>query len=562
MRNLFVSLKIRIFMLTFLTVASAGLIAAIGGYFLDDALFGQRMGSIRFMTEGAASIAKGFYEQYRSGAISEEEAKERARSAIGSIRYNDNEYLWVWTSNLISVVHANKNLVGKSGADIQDSNGVHVIREAVRGGLATPPQYVHYGWPRSDAPQGPSYEKIGYSVYFQPWDWVIGTGVFTDDLHSAFAKRMTTFGLFVAVIAIAAFFCGQLLARSISRPLESVKNVMLKLADENFDIEISGTHRLDEIGDLSRAALVCRDRGRQTAVLTAEKNAEQLARVARAGKIQELTKGFDGVVSEMLDSIAGELSELEVTAQAMTNNSAHTSRQATTVANTTEEATASVQTVASAAEELAASIREIASQVTRSSQVSQAASDHAGRTNLTVRSLVDSSARIGEVVRLINDIASQTNLLALNATIEAARAGEAGKGFAVVANEVKSLANQTSKATEEIGVQIGAVQTATQDAVSAIGDIVARITEINQIAASISSAVEEQSAATAEIARNIQVAANGTQQVSNTIDEVKAAALDTGTAAEQVLSSSHSVAQEAGHLKISVGTFLENIRNA
>jgi len=562
MSLIFFSLRTRISILSFISIISAGLVAAIGGYFLDDALFGQRMNSVRFIAESAGSIARGYYERAQRGEMSEDEAKERARFAIGAIRYNGSEYLWVWTSTLINEVHANKNLVGKSGADIRDSNGAYVIREVVKGAQATPPQFVRYGWPRTSAPQSPADDKIGYSVYFQPWDWVIGTGVLTDDLHSAFANRMMIFGLLVAAIAAIALFFGRRLARSISQPLESIKHTMLQLAEGDLDVEIVGANRPDEIGELGRAAVVWRDHSRQAAKLMAERTAEHVARETRARKIEELTNGFDSLVSGMLDGIAGDLAELETTAQAMTTNSIRASQQATTVASATEEATGSVQTVASAAEELASSIQEIARQVARSSQVSQAASNQADRTNQTVQSLVANSGRIGDVVRLINDIASQTNLLALNATIEAARAGEAGKGFAVVANEVKSLANQTSKATEEIGVQIGAVQTATEDAVSAIGDIVQRINEINHIAASIASAVEEQSAATGEIARNIHVAATGTQQVSAIIGEVKIAAADTGSAAQQVLSSSHSVAQEASHLKRSVEAFLGNVRKA
>ena len=190
------------------------------------------------------------------------------------------------------------------------------------------------------------------------------------------------------------------------------------------------------------------------------------------------------------------------------------------------------------------------------------AADEASKTNQTVTGLAESSARIGDVVSLINDIASQTNLLALNATIEAARAGDAGKGFAVVAGEVKNLANQTGRATEEISQQIAAVQEATRQAVDAIGGIVKRIEEINQISAAIASAVEEQSAATAEIARNVQQAASGTQEVSATIGGVTKAAEETGAAATEVLSSVKSVNQQADALKGVVANFLTGVKAA
>jgi methyl-accepting chemotaxis protein len=228
----------------------------------------------------------------------------------------------------------------------------------------------------------------------------------------------------------------------------------------------------------------------------------------------------------------------------------------------TAEVEAARKDMATAAEELSSSIREISRQVDQSASVAAAAASDAEQTNRTVQGLAESSARIGEVVSLINDIASQTNLLALNATIEAARAGDAGKGFAVVAGEVKTLATQTARATDEIGQQIAAVQAATTQAVAAIGGIVKRIDEINMIAAAISSAVEEQSAATSEIARNIQQAAVGTERVSNNIGGVNQAAGETRAASDQVLNASESLISQSSYLETEVSKFLSGVRTA
>ncbi|MGE4281294.1 MAG: protoglobin domain-containing protein [Magnetospirillum sp.] len=225
-----------------------------------------------------------------------------------------------------------------------------------------------------------------------------------------------------------------------------------------------------------------------------------------------------------------------------------------------EEATTNIQTVAAAAEELSSSIEEISRQVSHSAAIAADAMTEAERTNQMVESLSEAAGKIGQVVSLINAIASQTNLLALNATIEAARAGEAGKGFAVVANEVKSLANQTAKATNEIGTQIGAVQSATRDAVGAITDIARTIGQINEIAGSIAAAVEEQGAATQEIARNVQQAAMGTQEVTGTIARVSAAAFETGNTAREVLNAAASLAQNSNVLENQVDRFVADIR--
>ena len=176
--------------------------------------------------------------------------------------------------------------------------------------------------------------------------------------------------------------------------------------------------------------------------------------------------------------------------------------------------------------------------------------------------IVEGGGRIGDVVELINTIAEQTNLLALNATIEAARAGEAGRGFAVVASEVKALAEQTSKATGEIGQQISGIQAATQDSVNAIKEISDTIEKLSEISSTIAAAVEEQGAATKEISRNVQQAAQGTQQVSSSITDVRRGASETGSASSHVLSAAQSLSGDSSRLKLEVDKFLNSVRAA
>ena len=250
-------------------------------------------------------------------------------------------------------------------------------------------------------------------------------------------------------------------------------------------------------------------------------------------------------VTQISGIVASAASEMRATAEGMALTAEETTRQAGMVASAAEITSVNVQTVSSAGEELTASISEIARQVAESSSISQHAVSEADRAGDSIRSLADAAQKIGNVVTLINDIAGQTKLLALNATIEAARAGEAGKGFAVVASEVKSLSDQTARATHEISSQVSAMQSATQTSVGAIGGITDTIRKVAEIASAIAGAVEEQSAATREIAANVTQVAEGTRQVSTSIAGVNAAAVQTSDASAELLSASAELAQQA-----------------
>ena len=382
----------------------------------------------------------------------------------------------------------------------------------------------------------------------------------TSEYESA-SRLMIVFSVVGVVVGLLfGFLIGQY---GVSKPIRMIVSLLQSLAEGRFDIDIAGTERKDEIGDVAKTALVFKENGIAKIRMEAEqKETEQRAVVQRKQDMIKLADQFESAVGEIIETVSSASTELEASAGTLTSTAERSQELATTVAAASEEASTNVQSVASATEELSSSVNEISRQVQESARMAGEAVDQARKTNDRVSELSKAAARIGDVVELINTIAGQTNLLALNATIEAARAGEAGRGFAVVASEVKALAEQTAKATGEIGQQITGIQAATQDSVSAIKEISGTIERLSEISSTIAAAVEEQGAATQEISRNVQQAAQGTQQVSSNITDVQRGAGETGSASSQVLAAAQSLSSDSNRLKLEVGKFLSTVRAA
>ncbi|AWN47280.1 chemotaxis protein [Methylobacterium terrae] len=310
--------------------------------------------------------------------------------------------------------------------------------------------------------------------------------------------------------------------------------------------------------DTAEAAAVQIDALRR---LEAERSlAEGEAERARRAATRHLADGFEVAVGGIVGEVSQAAGDLQATAHTLSTAADRNAAQARTVAGAAADTAEAVDAIAGAMKDLGASVAEIGRQVEASADRAEAAVGEAARTAELVRDLSEAATRIGDVVGLISSIADQTNLLALNATIEAARAGAAGRGFAVVAAEVKELAGQTARATDEITGQIGRIQASTEQAVGAIGAIGGRIREISAVTGAIAAAVEEQDAATQEIIRTVGAAATGTGAVRETIEAVAGLAGETGLAAERMLASASALSRQAGHLDGEVRDYVASVR--
>jgi len=343
---------------------------------------------------------------------------------------------------------------------------------------------------------------------------------------AAYSASRLEMVLALAVGALSAVVLALCVGRMIVRPLRAVSAALDRLAEGDLT-QASGVSQRDEVGRMAASLDVARASLRQL-----------LAEVVNSA-----------------DAVSASSQELSASSAQIAASAEETSAQSGVVAGTADEVSRSVQTVAAGAEQMGASIREIASNAAEASEVANKAVSAAATTTATVAKLGESSAEIGNVVKVITGIAEQTNLLALNATIEAARAGEAGKGFAVVAGEVKDLAQQTANATEDIARRINAIQTTSAEASTAIGRIGQVINEINAHQGAIAAAVEEQTATTNEMNRNVAEAAGGTGQIAENITSVSTAADSTTQALTQTRTAVDELSRMSADLRTTVGRF-------
>ncbi|HBS24389.1 MULTISPECIES: methyl-accepting chemotaxis protein [Thalassospira] len=555
------SLSAKLRMVLVMTAFALGGLAVFDLVTLRSALVEEKKANVRQVVDMTRSIFSHYDQLAKSGEITLDEAQTRATEFIQNARYADNNYVFVLGLDTKVILHPiQPKLNGQNGKQVIDVNGVPVLDEMVKAARHPEGGFLTYEWnkPGHDG----VFPKLAFAETFKPWGWVITTGVYIDDVDDIFWQTAINDIAVAISMLIVIGMAGLAIDRSTTRPLRMITEALNKLAQGDTSVTTNETDRRDEIGALARSLDVFRSNREQAEKLEQEQKDTHKIQIARAEKIEKLIKSFEIEVEGNLSTVHSALEQLRTTATGMASQSDETTGRAANVAVATEQAAANVDTVAAAAEQLAASIDEITSQVSRSSDIAQSGANEADDASTIFAELGTASDKIGQVVELIQSIAEQTNLLALNATIEAARAGDAGKGFAVVAAEVKNLANQTTRATEDIAGQIGGIQESTQNALGAIQHLSGRMKELNEVSASIAAAVREQDAATGEIARNVAEAATGTKDVAQNVVGLRKAAEEEREASGQVLAASGSLNSKSQNLMEQIKQFLNDIRAA
>ena len=514
---------------------------------------------IMVVSEIAVGVLAQFHAAHERGEITLEQAQAQARDMLRSFRFGSNDYIYAYDyEGTTMVLGPAPEREGESMIDVVDPNGVPVVRNLIdvaRNGGGT---LVHE-WPRagSETPE----PKIGYAAPFPPWEWLVGTGVYVGDLDAAFYSKavqaawiMTLALLITAGVAFA-------VARSLSRGIAAITATMSRLAQGESGVTIPFLTLRSELGQMAQAVEVFAMAKAEVADLHRDRlMAQHVAASERRAALLDLAEVLDSRVKSVMGGIATAAADNKASADAIAIASTGTADRAKAVGDTTRSVSRRIETVASATQDLTASIHVITQQVADSTAASREAAAVSDQSTSRMADLTAKTEHVSGIVEMITAIAKQTNLLALNATIEAARAGEAGRGFAIVATEVKALADQSGKAAEDIADQIVGVQDLTRDTADAIQRMGTVINRLAGTAETISTAIQRQSDATDEIAENLDLTARDAGQVAESMTEVLAAARESETRATAVADVSEVLSGNAEQMGTEIDHFLKKMR--
>ncbi|MFD1328231.1 methyl-accepting chemotaxis protein [Mycoplana ramosa] len=589
MKNLKIST--RIYLLTALALLVLAAAMTYKTNVANEEIAAERRAMLQNVTAMAISVIAGYEEQERKGELSREEAQKYALENVMAMRFGKGGYFFINSFDGIMVGHPlNKALVGTDITGLKDHNGkafnVELIQLAQNPGSG----FVDYYWDKPG--QSEPVKKFSYIQGFKPWGWGVGTGVYADDL-AAQAQTTLIVTITITVLAgLATLAAALAIGRSISQPIERLKDVMLEVSRNDTRTEVPDTDRKDEIGHMAGALVLLRNsviernelevsQREQQRLIDSERNAsaEQQAAVSRSqahvvdqigaaleklasgdltfqvgdlgADYEKLRRDFNGAVAALRSTITAIADSTRV----VNSSAAEISNAGNDLSQRTEQQAASLEETAAALDEITSAVQNSTVRAEEAKRMVAEARKGASASSEVVRRAIDamgriesSSSKIGEIIGVIDDIAFQTNLLALNAGVEAARAGEAGKGFAVVAQEVRELAQRSANAAKEIKALITASTgevSAGVDLVEATGtslsDIERRVNEINDRIVAIATAAQEQSVGLREINTAINQMDQMTQQNAAMVEETSAA--------------SQTLAAESAHLADRIAQF-------